>query len=126
MKEENLEGYAPEGIEKVYAVIDEGADTRTSLSDDLKVLWSEGDAILTFFGKTTRQKFVIDSECAGSNEGSFTKDSEYIHPGSGSTIEDNIAFYPFCEPSCKRRDGCGYEPITPDTPAWDDDGEDGQ
>ena len=107
MKEENLEGYAPEGIEKVYAVIDEGADTRTSLSDDLKVLWSEGDAIVTFFGKTTRQKFVIDSECAGSNEGSFTKDSEYIHPGSGSTIEDNIAFYPFCEPSCKAVDG-GY------------------
>lgn len=107
MKEENLEGYAPEGIEKVYAFIDEGADTRTSLSDDLKVLWSEGDAIVTFFGKTTRQKFVIDSECAGSNEGSFTKDSEYIHPGSGSTIEDNIAFYPFCEPSCKAVDG-GY------------------
>ena len=31
-----------------------------------------------------------------------------------------------CEPTCKRCDGCGYEPITPNTPAWDDDGEDGQ
>ena len=30
----------------------------------------------------------------------------------------------FCEPSCKRCAGCGYEPITPDAPAWDDDGED--
>ena len=23
------------------------------------------------------------------------------------------------EPLCKRCDGCGYEPITPQTPAWD-------
>jgi len=26
--------------------------------------------------------------------------------------------------TCKRCEGCGYEPITPNTPAWDDDGED--
>lgn len=31
-----------------------------------------------------------------------------------------------CEPTCKRCEGCGYEPITPNTPAWDDDGEDNQ
>lgn len=31
-----------------------------------------------------------------------------------------------CEPSCTRCEGCGYEPITPNTPAWDDDVEDGQ
>lgn len=28
----------------------------------------------------------------------------------------------FIEPQCKRCNGCGYEPITPETPAWDDDG----
>lgn len=27
----------------------------------------------------------------------------------------------FAEPKCLRCDGCGYEPITPDAPAWDDE-----
>ena len=32
----------------------------------------------------------------------------------------------FREQTCKRCAGCGYEPITPNTPAWDDDVEDGR
>ena len=26
----------------------------------------------------------------------------------------------FAEPKCKRCEGCGYEPISPDKPAWDE------
>lgn len=45
------------------------------------------------------------------------------HPNAMRLDDGTVVFR---EPTCKRCDGCGYEPITPDTPAWDEDGEDNQ
>ena len=42
------------------------------------------------------------------------------HPNSWIT-PNGIAI--FVEPKCQRCAGCGYEPITPDAPAWDDPAE---
>ena len=84
----------------VYATIEDPADTRTSL-DGEKVLWSSGDEIVAFMGKTLRRKYVVSSETVGTNEGSFVRDNEYEHIGSSETISHNVAFYPFAEITCK-------------------------
>ena len=42
------------------------------------------------------------------------------HPNSWIT-PNGIAI--FVEPKCQRCAGCGYEPTTPDAPAWDDEEE---
>lgn len=39
-------------------------------------------------------------------------------------LEAGERFTAFVEPPCHPCDGCGYQPITPRTPAWDDPGED--
>ena len=84
----------------VYATIEDPTDTKTSLEDE-KVVWSSGDEIVAFMGKTLRRKYVVSSETVGTNEGSFVRDNEYEHIGSSETISHNIAFYPFAEITCK-------------------------
>ena len=84
----------------VYATIEDATDTRASL-DGEKVLWSSGDEIVAFMGKTLRRKYVVSSETVGTNEGSFVRDNEYEHIGASETISHNVAFYPFAEITCK-------------------------
>jgi uncharacterized protein (TIGR02145 family) len=84
----------------VYATIEDPADTRTSL-DGEKVLWSSGDQIVVFKGETLRRKYVVSSETAGTNEGSFVRDNGYEHIGASEAISHNVAFYPFAEITCK-------------------------
>ena len=84
----------------VYATIEDPADTRTSL-DGEKVLWTSGDEIVAFMGKTLRRKYVVSSETVGTNEGSFVRDNGYEHIGASEAISHNVAFYPFAEITCK-------------------------
>ena len=93
-----LENLDPTDI--VYATIEDPADTRTYL-DGEKILWSSGDEIVAFMGKTLRRKYVVSIESVGTSEGSFVRDTEYEHIGSSSPISHNVAFYPFAELICK-------------------------
>lgn len=91
---------SPDPSDIVYATIEYAADTKTSL-DGEKVVWTSGDEIVAFMGKTLRRKYVVSSETVGTNEGSFVRDNEYEHIGSSETISHNVAFYPFAEITCK-------------------------
>ena len=84
----------------VYATIEDATDTKTSL-DGEKVVWTSGDEIVAFMGKTLRRKYVVSSETVGTNDGSFVRDNEYEHIGASETISHNVAFYPFAEITCK-------------------------
>ena len=84
----------------VYAAIEDEPDTKTYL-DGKKVVWSSGDEIVAFMGKTLRRKYVVSSETVGTTEGSFVRDNEYEHIGASGTLSSNIAFYPFAEITCK-------------------------
>ena len=101
IQEERFEGNLYETPDKVYAVIAEDTESKTYLGDEIKVLWSRNDAITTYLGSTRRGRYIIESGCVGSTEGSFIQDTEYKFIGTGSGIGNNIAFYPFCEASCK-------------------------
>ena len=69
-----LENLDPTDI--VYATIEDPADTRTYL-DGEKILWSSGDEIVAFMGKTLRRKYVVSIESVGTSEGSFVRYTEY-------------------------------------------------
>ena len=96
---------APETMDTtdiVYATIEDATDTRTSL-DGERVLWSSGDEIVVFKGKTLRSKYVVDENTVGTTEGVFNKDASYESLGASSNISSNVAFYPFAEITCKAK-----------------------
>lgn len=106
VREENLEIHTDDNA-LVYGHIEENTGTRTSLNEDLDVVWSPEDKILVFRGSTLRRKYLVTSESVGLTDASFTRDNEYEHIGKGSEISGNIAFYPFCEAICSQ-DGNSY------------------
>ena len=84
----------------VYATIEYAADTKTSL-DGEKIVWSSGDEIVVFKGKTLPLKYIVSASSVGTTEGYFKKDADYELLGPSSEISHNVAFYPFAELSCK-------------------------
>ena len=80
----------------VYVSLEDVADTRTIL-DGKKILWSDGDDIVAFMGKTLRRRYVVDAKTVGTTEGTFVRDADYEHIGSSNIISNNVAFYPFAE-----------------------------
>ena len=84
----------------VYATIEYAADTKTSL-DGERVVWSSGDEIVVFKGKTLPLKYIVSASSVGTTEGYFKKDADYELLGPSSEISHNVAFYPFAELSCK-------------------------
>jgi uncharacterized protein (TIGR02145 family) len=84
----------------VYATIEYAADTKTSLEGE-KIVWSSGDEIVVFKGKTLPLKYIVSASSVGTTEGYFKKDADYELLGPSSEISHNVAFYPFAELSCK-------------------------
>lgn len=99
-------GEAPDQTDIVYASIEDATETRTYL-DGEKVLWSSGDEIVVFKGKTLPSKYIVSTSSVGSTEGFFAKDSEYDILGPSTPISHNVTFYPFAELTCTT-DGESY------------------
>ena len=91
---------SPDPSDIVYATIEYAADTKTSL-DGEKIVWSNGDEIVVFKGKTLPLKYIVSASSVGTTEGYFKKDADYELLGPSSEISHNVAFYPFAELSCK-------------------------
>lgn len=86
-----------------FTAVTESNSTKTSLSDDYKVLWNQGDCISVFEGSTGISKYAVSDECAGTTHGTFTLVNE---PEDGSSLDANIAIYPYSDNlSCSQYSG---------------------
>ena len=73
-----------------------GSDTKTALAYGNSVVWSAGDQLAIFQGKSVADKYQVKSDWVGTTSGTF----EIVANGTGTpaaTFETNIAVYPYEE-----------------------------
>lgn len=77
------------------------AQTKTSMTENLRIVWSTGDRLSIFQGSTIADEYVLASGSAGLSSGSFkwvSKDNEVNSDfGAGFELPCNVAFYPYAE-----------------------------
>lgn len=97
---EELPAVDEETADKVSycAEINDDVSTKTSIGDRNQVLWSSGDEIVVFEKNSIGSRHILLDTSDGSPVGEFT---EVVQGGSGSYMGHNVAFYPYCETSCK-------------------------
>ena len=73
-----------------------GAETKTALADGKSVVWSSGDQLAIFQGRSVADKYQVKDDCVGSTSGAFS----IVASGDGSpvvTFQTNVALYPYEE-----------------------------
>lgn len=79
--------------------------TKTSL-DNGRVLWKTGDLVSVFEANTANDQYRISDESNGQTTGTLNKISSGI---SGTSITDNVAYYPYSSSNAIESDGAdGY------------------
>ena len=77
------------------------AQTKTSMTENRRIVWSAGDRLSIFQGSTIADEYVLASGSAGLSSGSFkwvSKDNEVNSDfGAGFELPCNVAFYPYAE-----------------------------
>ena len=79
-------------------------DTKVSLNDKNRMLWSEDDQVLVFDGQTKGCVYTIDDESVGMTSGEFVFYKEVKGQTASRTINHKVAYYPFnksvfCDPA---------------------------
>lgn len=74
-------------------------ETKTSMNDEHKVVWSSGDLIAIFNGSTLAEQYQLEEGCSGATKGKFTlvpnnSDDSF---SAGTDIPCNVAFYPYSD-----------------------------
>ena len=85
-----------EGPEFSARIEEFGGETKTALAYGNSVVWSIGDQLAIFQGKSVADKYQVKSDCAGTTSGTF----EIVANGTGSqaaTFKTNIAVYPYLD-----------------------------
>ena len=77
------------------------AQTKTSMNENRRVVWSTGDRLSIFQGSTIADEYVLADGSAGLSSGSFKwagRDNEVNSDfGAGFELPCNVAFYPYAE-----------------------------
>ena len=77
------------------------AQTKTSMTENRRIVWSAGDRLSIFQGSTVADEYVLADGSAGLSSGSFkwvSKDNEANSDfGAGFELPCNVAFYPYAE-----------------------------
>lgn len=71
-----------------------GAEAKTVLADENSVVWSSGDQIAIFGGTSSSDRYQVDEDCIGRDNGTF----RIITKGSAKKVDnfyDNVAIYPY-------------------------------
>jgi len=68
--------------------------TKTTMTDDRQVVWSEGDQIAIFYGDNVADIYQIADNCANTQNGEFTivEDND-----SGERLDATVALYPYAD-----------------------------
>ena len=68
--------------------------TRTAMTDDRQVVWSEGDQIAIFYGNNFADMYQIADNCVDTPEGEFTKVRDN---DPGERLDATVALYPYAD-----------------------------
>ena len=81
-----------------FTAVTEGFDvgTKTALADGSTVVWSPGDRIAVFQGKSIADKYVIQDDYVGSKDGEFSI-LENANGTSDASFHANVAVYPYSD-----------------------------
>ncbi len=82
-----------------------GNETRTTLDNSGNVLWKQGDQVSIFAGSTVNECYQVTDESEGKTSAALNKISG---TGSGSAIENNVAFYPYASAATIAKSGSNY------------------
>lgn len=106
--EEIVSSDKSQNVHEVYAVTEGMSETMTkTYMDGVEMLWSSGDRIAVFYKNTLRKRFDVTPESVGNKSATFQMDENYVIAGNNTSISNNIAYYPFCNVTCKV-DGISY------------------
>lgn len=75
------------------------AQTKTAMTPEKQIVWSENDRLAIFRGSSLADEYKVSSECVGQMNGKFTRVSsaENDDYSSGMELSTNVAFYPYAE-----------------------------
>lgn len=90
------------GTENIFAAEIEnfGGQTKTSMTPELDVVWSEGDQLTIFRGNYLGDRYQIADQYAGKPYGEFqliAEEAEDDSFSSGTELPANVAIYPYKE-----------------------------
>ncbi|MBQ7812337.1 MAG: Ig-like domain-containing protein [Bacteroidales bacterium] len=91
-----------ENAESFEAMVEGFEDkTKTAMTDERNIVWSEEDRIAIFQGSNVADKYILKDEAAGTGKGEFTLESDESEVNgdftSGMEIRTNIALYPYSD-----------------------------
>ena len=90
----------------IYAAL-EDVQTRTSLGEDNKPVWSEGDELISFMNNSYGSRYCVSAESAGHTLGSFILKEEAV---KGSPMDVDILYYPYdSDLTCQEADRNSYK-----------------
>lgn len=82
-----------------------GNKTRTTLDNSGNVLWKQGDQVSIFAGSTVNERYQVTDESEGKTSAALNKISG---AGSGSALDNNVAFYPYASTATIAKSGSNY------------------
>ncbi|MGM9747833.1 MAG: hypothetical protein ACI3ZN_03450 [Candidatus Cryptobacteroides sp.] len=85
------------GLTFTSTMEDFDSGTKTSLSENKFVHWSQDDAIALFNGLSLADKYLVDDSSVGTTQGRFTLSASNPDAGSANQIHSNVAVYPYQE-----------------------------
>ena len=91
--------------------------TKTSMTQDKQVVWSQNDKIAIFQGCTVADEFLVTDSSDGKTNGTFNivRDNSEVNGSfsAGTEVSRNVAFYPYAEDlslsGASIDDGTSYE-----------------
>ena len=94
------------GMPSGYVATTEG-QTRTSLDEDLNVLWRKDDLLSIFDHSTLNEKYKVDDGCDGKSSATLNRISSGSYV-AGTELSANVAYYPYAEVNRVTQSGDGY------------------
>lgn len=89
-----------------YIAYQEPSGSKTALDNNRTIIWQKDDEVAIFDGTTELLNYIVKKENAGSTNTILTQQTQST--GSGSIIENNVAFFPYSDViSCSKQSG-GY------------------
>lgn len=84
------------------------SETKTSIQDNVHIVWSKGDRIMVFDQKDSGQAYLLEEDSAGTSSGRFTIIQGAGTEGSGAIFTNTLAYYPYDESVHVEKDGAKY------------------
>ena len=98
-------------VDEIYASIDTGIISKTSLDEDNNIRWSEGDQIVAFMQSSLGIKYQIMPGYIGKTSGKFSKVSSESSDNldAGIELDHNVIYYPYTDDINIEKSGDDYE-----------------